>query len=188
MAKAKKVKKAKKPAKTSLKKSAKKTAKKPATKKKKVLAIPKGYNSVTPYLVISGNADAALEFYKKAFKAKEKMRFQMPNKQVMHAELKIGDSMIMLADECPEKGICGPSACHGSPVNMLIYTKKVDEFVKTATKHGAKLLKPVEDMFYGDRTGVIQDPFGHTWTIATHIEDVSIAKMKKRAAEQYGHG
>ncbi len=156
-----------------------------AKKAKKALAIPKGYSSVTPYLVMSGNAAKAIDFYKKAFKAKEKMRFQAPNKQIMHAELKIGDSIVMLADECPEKGIFGPDACQGSPIGMMVYTKKVDDFVKTAVKHGATLLKPVEDMFYGDRTGVIQDPFGHRWTIATHIEDVSVATVKKRAAAMY---
>lgn len=182
MARAKKSVKRKKSAKVSLKKVVKKTA----AKKKKVAAIPKGYNTITPYLIISGQAAKAIDFYKKAFGAKEKMRFEQPNHQVMHAELKIGDSIVMLADECHEKGMQGPSACHGSPVSLLIYTKKVDEFVKTALKHGAELTRPVEDMFYGDRVGVVLDPFGYQWTIATHIEDVTVAQVKKRAAALYG--
>lgn len=170
-----------------VKKPLKKSARKLTAKKKKVLAIPMGYSSITPYLIISGNAAKAIDFYKKAFNAKEKTRFQLPNKKIMHAQLKIGDSIIMLADECHEKNTRGPEACGDSPVGILIYTKKVDDVVKAALKNGATLIRPVEDMFYGDRSGTLQDPFGHKWTIATHIENVTVAKMKKRAAKLHGH-
>jgi len=164
-------------------------AKKSSNKKrrpKKVLIIPKGYHSITPYLVVSQGANA-IEFYKKAFAAKVVMRMDQPNGKVGHAELQIGDAKIMLADICPEKGSRAPESFGGSPVGIHLYIKDVDKVVARAVAAGAKLLRPVENMFYGDRTGSIEDPYGHQWYIATHIEDVSPAEMRKRAAKLFGH-
>lgn len=142
--------------------------------------IPKGYNSVTPYLVIKGAA-AAIEYYKKVFGATEEMRMPAPGGRIGHAELKIGDSHIMLADESPEMGHQSPLQLGTSPVSMLLYVKDVDSTVERAVADGAKVLKPVEDQFYGDRMGFIQDPFGHRWGVATHKEDVSPEEMEERA-------
>lgn len=169
---------------TKLSASGKKTAEKKTIakpKKKKVAPIPKGYNSVTPYLILN-NASKAIEFYKKAFGAKERMRMDY-NGKVGHAELKIGDSLIMLADECPDKSSFSPKS--GACVCIHLYVKDVDAVFKKAVSTGAKVLRPVEDMFYGDRSGGVEDPFGHQWFIATHIEDVTPAKMKKRAKEAF---
>lgn len=168
------------------KKSKRAVAKKAPTKKakKKVLAIPKGYNCITPYLIVNNGAKA-IEYYKKNFGAKEGLRMEQPDGKIGHAELKIGDTKIMLADECPEMDARSPEAFNGSPVSILMYTKNVDAVVELAVKNGAKLLKPVSDMFYGDRCGAIIDPFGHRWVISTHIEDVTPAKMRKRAAELF---
>jgi PhnB protein len=163
----------------------KKLTKKVAVKrKKKVLAIPKGYHSITPYLIIN-NASKAIDFYKKAFGAKEVMRMEHPGGKVGHAELKIGDAIIMLADECQEMNTRSPQAYGGSPVSIYLYVKNVDDIVKTAVSAGATILSPVENMFYGDRSGTLEDPHGHRWHISTHIEDVSAAKMKKRVAELF---
>lgn len=169
----------KKTAKPVLKKSKKSVAKKLVSKpaKKKVAAIPKGYSSVIPYL-ISNHAAKAIDFYKKVFGAKERMRMEH-NKKVGHAELKIGDSLVMLADECPEKGALCPNG--GTGVSIHLYVKNVDAVFEKAVAAGAKIIREVEDMFYGDRNGIIQDPFGHTWCISTHVENVTPAKMKKRA-------
>ena len=145
----------------------------------KVSYIPKGYNSVTPYLIIKGAAEA-IEYYKKVFGATEVMRLPHPSGRIGHAELKIGDSHIMLADEFPEMGHQGPLALGTSPVSMLVYVEDVDSTVQRAVADGAKILKPVEDQFYGDRSGFIQDPFGHLWGVATHVEDVSAAEMEER--------
>ncbi|HSW93226.1 MAG TPA: VOC family protein [Gammaproteobacteria bacterium] len=166
------------------KKSAKKAVRKPVAKKKKVLAIPKGYHSITPYLIVDQAADA-ITFYKKAFGAKELLRMDHPNGKVGHAELKIGDSKMMLADECPEMNAHAPKTQGGSAVSMHLYVKNVDVIVKAAVKAGAKLTRPVTDMFYGDRSGMLEDPFGHVWCVSTHIEDVTPAKVRKRAAEFY---
>lgn len=153
-------------------------------KSKKVLAIPKGYHSITPYLIIN-QAAKAIEFYKKAFGAKEMFRIESSGK-IGHAELKIGDSKIMLADECLEMDAKSPTTVGGSPIGLHFYIKDVDGVVKRAVSAGAKLTRPIEDMFYGDRSGAVEDPFGHRWHISTHIEDVTLAKVKKRAAELYG--
>jgi len=170
--------------KTSLKLK-KKPLKTVAKKRKiKVSFIPKGYNSVTPYLIIN-QAAKAIEFYKKAFGAKEIMRMEKPDGKIGHAELKIGDSKIMLADECPEMGAHSPRAT-GTPVGLHLYVKDVDAVVKKAVASKAKLTRAVENMFYGDRSGALEDPFGHHWYISTHIEDVSKAAMKKRAAQLFG--
>jgi len=146
----------------------------------KVHYIPKGYNSVTPYLVIKGAAKA-IEYYKKVFGATEIMRLPGPGDRIGHAELKIGGSHIMLADEFPEMGHNGPPASGNSSVSVLVYVEDVDSTVQRAVADGAKILKPVEDQFYGDRSGFIQDPFGHRWGVATHKEDVSPEEMEERA-------
>jgi PhnB protein len=151
----------------------------------KVKAIPDGYRAATPYLSVKG-ATRAIEFYKEAFGAREVMRMAQPDGRVGHAELKIGEASIMLADEYPEINFRSPQSIGGTPVNMLIYVQDVDSLVERATAAGAKLLRPVADQFYGDRVGVLEDPFGHCWLFATHIEDVSPEEMRKRAAAQHG--
>lgn len=160
--------------------SAKKASSKRTTKK--VSAVPKGYHNITSYLIVS-RAGEAIGFYKQAFGAKEMMRMELPGGKIAHSELKIGDTIFMLADEHPEKDARSPDSFGGSPITMLLYTKGVDNVVERAIAAGAKLIKPVEDMFYGDRSGVILDPYGYKWHISTHIEDVTPAQMKKRAAE-----
>jgi PhnB protein len=150
-----------------------------------VKAIPEGYHTVTAYLIVAGAAEA-LEFYKKAFGAEEVMRMAGPDGKVGHAEIRIGDSRVMLADEHPAMGAKGPRAFGGSPVSLMIYVKDVDTQVKKAVGAGAKLVRPVDDRFYGDRNGTLEDPFGHSWTIATHIEDVSMEEINRRAAKMMG--
>lgn len=147
----------------------------------KVSHIPDGYNSITPYLVIKGAAEA-IEYYKKVFGATEVVRMDQPGGKVGHAELKIGNSHIMLADENPSMGQGHTSAASigASPVSLYLYLPNVDRVVERAVAAGAKILKPVQDQFYGDRSGFIQDPFGHLWGIATHIEDVAPQEMKER--------
>ena len=147
----------------------------------KVKAIPEGYHSVTPYLIMDGAA-AAIEFYKKAFGAVEVMRMPGPDGRIGHAEIKIGDSNVMLADENLEMNARSPKSVGGSPVSLLLYVEDVDKIVARAVAAGAKLEQPVEDKFYGDRMGGIEDPFGHRWYVGTHIEDVSPEEMKKRMA------
>ena len=142
-----------------------------------VKPIPDGYHSVTPYLIVRGAAQA-IEFYKKAFGATELMRFPGPNGTVAHAELKIGDSPIMLADEGPEHK--SPQSVGESPVGLMIYVEDVDKIFSQAVSAGAKSTRAVEDQFYGDRLGNLTDPFGHKWTIATHKEDVSAQEMERR--------
>ncbi|MFY9560110.1 MAG: VOC family protein [Terriglobales bacterium] len=141
--------------------------------------IPKGYNSITPYLVIKGAAEA-IEYYKKVFGATELYRMPAPGGRIGHAELVIGDSHIMLADESPEMGYRGPSTEGSSPVSLLLYVEDVDSIVERAVAEGAKILQPVQDQFYGDRSGFIQDPFDHLWGVATHKEDVSPEEMEER--------
>jgi PhnB protein len=147
----------------------------------KVSYIPKEYNSVTPYLIVR-DAAKAIEYYKKVFGATETVRMNGPDGKIGHAELKIGNSHIMLADENPSMGAGHASAATvgGSPVSLYVYLPDVDSVVKAAVADGAKILKPVQDQFYGDRNGFIQDPFGHFWGIATHVEDVSPEEMKER--------
>ena len=147
----------------------------------KVKPIPEGYHSVTPYLIVDGAA-AAIDFYKKAFGAVEVMRMPAPGGRIGHAEIKIGDSHVMLADENAEMNARSPKSVGGTPLSLLVYVENVDEVVKRAVAAGAKLDRPVEDKFYGDRMGAIQDPFGHQWYVGTHIEDVTPEEMKKRMA------
>jgi len=143
--------------------------------------IPEGYHTATPYLIIKGAA-RAIEFYKQAFGATELMRFPGPGGAIGHAEIRIGDSPIMLADEAPQMGYRSPQSIGGTPVSLILYVPDVDKVVDRAVKAGAKLERPVSDQFYGDRNGTIHDPFGHVWTIATHKEDVSPEEMQRRAA------
>jgi PhnB protein len=151
----------------------------------KVKPIPEGYHSLTPYLIIKNAADA-IEFYKKAFGATELFRIDQPDGKIGHAEIKIGDSPIMLSDEFPEMGHRGPQSLGGSAVSLMLYVEDVDAVVNRATTAGAKLDRPVEDKFYGDRAGSLTDPFGHIWHIGTHKEDVSPQEMEKRAAAAAG--
>ena len=144
-------------------------------------SIPDGYHNVTPYLIVN-DAAAAIEFYKKAFGATELMRMPKPNGKIGHAEIRIGDSPIMLADEAPEMGARSPRTFGGSPVSIFLYVDDVDTTFARAVNGGARVQRPLADQFYGDRTGGVEDPFGHVWYIATHVEDVSPEEMKKRAA------
>lgn len=145
-----------------------------------VKAKPDGYHSITPYLIVNGAAKA-IEYYQKVFGAIELFRMADPSGTVRHAEIRIGDSVVMLADESPKMGALGPHTIGGSPVSIVLYVENVDEVVSLAVAAGAKLVRPVDDQFYGDRTGGIEDPFGHHWHVATHTEDVSPEEMKRRA-------
>jgi len=149
-----------------------------------VKPIPDGYHSVTPYLICDGAADA-IEYYKKAFGATELFRMDHEGK-VGHAELKIGDSPIMLADEYPQMGYRSPKALGGTPVSIMIYVPDVDTVYQQAIDAGATEVKPLQDQFYGDRSGTLTDPFGHVWTIATHKEDVTMEEMNRRMAAAHG--
>ena len=149
-----------------------------------VNAIPEGYEGVMPYLICK-NAEAAIEFYKRAFGATELFRIGSPG-MVGHAEMKIGNAIFMLADEHPEMGAVSPQTLGESPVGLMVYVEDVDEFAKRAIDAGVEIRRPVEDQFYGDRAGHFKDPFGHKWTFATHKEDVSPEEMNSRAAAMYG--
>ena len=146
-------------------------------------AIPEGYHSVTPYLILSGASDA-IAYYKKALGAEEVLRMEDPGGKVHHAEIKIGDSRIMLADEHPEIQALSPKTVGGSPVSIHLYVEDVDAAVSRAVAAGAKLIRPVADQFYGDRVGGVEDPFGYRWFIATHKEDLSIEEIRRRGAAQ----
>lgn len=146
-----------------------------------VKAIPEGYEAVTPYLIVKGAA-RALDFYAQAFGATELMRYE-DNGKIGHAEIRIGKGILMLADEHPERGFTAPQPGDSSAVSLMLYVQDVDAVVAKAEKAGATVERPVEDQFYGDRTGGIIDPFGHRWYIATHIEDVSPEEMAEREAK-----
>jgi len=148
----------------------------------KTKAIPDGYHTVTPYLVIK-DAAKALEFYKEAFGATELVRMPTPDGKVMHAEIRIGDSLIMMADECPDWNALGPLTLGGTTVSIMLYVEDVDTVVNRAVAGGAKVLMPVADQFWGDRMGTLVDPFGHKWSVATHKEDVTPEEIKKRAKD-----
>ena len=145
-----------------------------------VKPIPDGYHSLTPYLVVDGAAEA-MEYYKNAFGAVELFRMENQGK-VGHAEMKIGDSPFMLADECAERGYTGPKAHNGTPVSLMIYVEDVDTVYPQAIAAGGTEMRPLENQFYGDRSGTLTDPFGHVWTIATHKEDVTPEEIDKRLA------
>lgn len=144
----------------------------------RVKPIPEGMRSVTPHLVCAGAADA-IEFYKKAFDAVELARMPGPQGKLMHAMIRIGDSAVMLVDEAPEWGMLGPKALKGSPVTIHLYVEDVDATVERAVKAGGKITMPVQEMFWGDRYGTLEDPFGHRWSVGTHIRDVTMEEMQQ---------
>ncbi len=152
-----------------------------------VQPIPDGYARVTPYLIVDG-ASAAIDFYTSVLGATERMRMPAPEDKVGHAELEIGDSVIMLADEAPEMDARGPRAVGGTPVSLHVYVEDVDSVFERAVQAGAKALRPVEDRFYGDRSGGFEDPFGHRWDVASHVEDVPADEMEERAAAAMSAG
>ena len=150
----------------------------------KINPVPAGYHTVTPYISVKGAAKA-LDFYQRAFGAEVLVRMDMPDGRVGHAEIKIGDSFVMLAEEMPERSDAvakSPQTLGGTTFGLMIYLEGVDARFKQALEAGAKVKRPVQDQFYGDRTGTLEDPFGHVWTIGTHVEDVSPEEMKKRMA------
>ena len=145
----------------------------------KVRPVPEGYRTVTPYLTIK-DAARAIEFYRKAFGAQVLINMTGPEGKLMHAEIKIGDSIVMLSDECPEMGSKSPDSLKGTPTMLYLYVDNVDAFFDKAVKAGAKVERKVEDQFYGDRSGTLLDPFGHRWGVATHVEDVSPDELQRR--------
>jgi PhnB protein len=146
---------------------------------------PTGYHTITPYLTVKDCA-AAIKFYEQAFGAVEVMRLEMGPNVIGHAEIKIGECHIMMSDEFPEMGVIGPKTLGGASSFLMIYTEDCDSLISRAVAAGAKLLRAAEDQFYGDRSGQIEDPFGHRWSVSTHIEDVSDDEIKARMAKQYG--
>jgi PhnB protein len=145
-----------------------------------VKPLPPGYPTVTPYLIVRGAAEA-IEFYKRVFGAIERMRLNGPDgKSIAHAELQLGESVLMLADESPALGALSPQSVAGNPISLLIYVENVDEVFGRALAAGAQEIRPVKNQFYGDRSGMLQDPFGHKWSVATHVEDVSSEEMDQR--------
>ena len=160
---------------------------KAAKASKKVSPIPPGYHTVTPYLVCRGASDA-IAFYQKAFGAKERMRMPMPDGKIAHAEIRIGDSLVMLGDESPQMGASAPQTIGGTAVHVFLYVKDVDKVFAQATSAGATTEMPPTDMFWGDRYCKLVDPFGHKWSLATHIEDVSGKEMARRSAEAMSQG
>jgi PhnB protein len=146
---------------------------------------PDGYHDVTPYLIVRGAA-AAITFYERAFGATERMRLPMPGGKLGHAEVQVGDSVVMLADEMPEAGWKAPSSYGGTTVSLLVYVPDVDSAFDRAVGAGATVVRPLENQFYGDRTGTLTDPFGHMWTLATHVEDVSPEEMAARCSKMTG--
>lgn len=152
-----------------------------------VKPIPDGYHTLTPYLIVKGAAEA-IAFYKRAFGASELLRVLGPGGVLMHAEIKIGDSIIMLADEFPQMDALSPKTIGGSPVGLMLYLPNVDEVFQRAIAAGAKELRPLQNQFYGDRSGTVEDPFGHKWTVATHVEDVTPEEIERRMAAMKLHG
>lgn len=152
-----------------------------------VKPIPDGYPRLSPYLSVDGASDA-ITFYTEVFGGTERMRMEAPGGRVGHAEIEIGDSVLMLSDEWPEAGVRAPGAYGGTPVMMSLYVEDVDATVQRALDHGATILRPVEDQFYGDRSGQFTDPWGHRWSVATHVEDVPPDEMERRAAAAMGGG
>jgi len=150
-----------------------------------VKPIPEGYRTLTPYLTIR-NAAAALDFYKQAFDAEERFRMADGAGRISHAEIRIGDSLLMLSDEYPEMGARSPESLGGSPVMLHIYVEDVDTVVARALQAGATLARPVENQFYGDRGGMLVDPFGHKWWVSTHVEDVAPDELERRAKAARG--
>lgn len=158
---------------------------KEATLANEVKPIPDGHEGITPYITVNGAA-RAIDFYKQAFGAVEKMRIPAPNDRVGHAEISIGKANLMLSDEFPEMGAKGPQTIGGSPVLLHLYVENVDEMAKRAEAAGAKVERAPADQFYGDRGALLIDPFGHRWWLATHIEDVPDDELRQRAAKMHG--
>ncbi len=150
-----------------------------------VKPIPEGFHTATPHLVVS-DAAAAIEFYQKAFGAEEVSRMPGPEGKIMHAAIRIGDSPVMLNDEFPDMGTVGPKAIGGTAVTIHLYVKDADAVWDSATKAGAKVVVPIDDMFWGDRYGVIEDPFGHRWSIATHTQDLTPEQVMEGAQKAFG--
>jgi len=146
--------------------------------------IPNGFHAVTPYLTVK-NAREAIDFYKRGFGARERVLMPMPDGKIAHAELQIGDSIIMLGEECPERGAVSPQTLEGSPVGLALYVQDVDQVFERAVRAGASVKESVENKFWGDRSGAVTDPFGHKWMLLTHIEDVPPDEMKKRMAQAF---
>jgi PhnB protein len=151
----------------------------------KVKPVPEGHNTVSPYLIVDGAA-RALDFYKKAFGATELMRFAGPDGRLGHAEVRIGDTVVMLADPHPDHGANPPGKFGGSPVSLHLYVEDVDAVVQRATAAGATIKQPIANQFYGDRNGSVEDPFGHTWHVSTHVEDVSSDELDRRMKAMMG--
>jgi len=178
---------ARKSAKTKARSAKVSKTKAPAKKSKKVLPIPKGYRTITAHLVCR-NAGGAMAFYTKAFGAKARMSMPTPDGKVAHAEMQIGDSLLMIADEMPEMGATAPETIGGSAVHMFLYVKDIDAAFARAVGAGAKADMPPMNMFWGDRYAKLTDPFGHKWSMATHVEDMSPKEMARRGAEAYAKG
>ncbi|GMU33305.1 MAG: VOC family protein [Planctomycetia bacterium] len=153
----------------------------------KVNPIPEGFNSVTPHIVVKG-AKAAMEFYKKAFGAEEVMCIPAPDGSVMHAEIQLGNSRVMIAEENPQMGCQSPKSLGGSPITVHLYVNDVDSVVNQAVKAGATSVMPITDMFWGDRYGMVTDPFGHKWSVATHTEDLTPEQIGERMAKAFAGG
>jgi PhnB protein len=143
--------------------------------------VPDGYHTATPYLILAG-ASEAIEYYKKVFGATELYRLEGPDGKVGHAEIQIGDSRLMMADEHPQMGHKSPRSLNGTPVSIVLYVKDCDAVFKKAVAAGGKVQMELKDQFYGDRSGTLQDPYGHVWTISTHVEDVDPNELERRAA------
>ena len=152
-----------------------------------VKPVPDGYQTVNVYLCVDGAADA-IAFYEQVLRAKERVRIAGPDRKIGHAELELGGSVIMLSDEYPEMNVRGPKALGGTPVTISVYVDDVDATFATAIAAGAREVRPIEDHFYGDRAGQFEDPWGHKWSVATNIEDVSAEEMQRRAAAMFGGG
>lgn len=174
-------------AKTKAKSKIKSSAKAKRVVRKKVSPIPAGYSGVTPYLTVR-DAAGAIEFYKKALGAKVRLRLDMPDGRVGHAELVIANAVLMLSGEFPDMEVWDPQTIGGSPVAIHLYVNDVDRFTARAVAAGIKVLRPVADQFYGDRGGKFEDPYGHIWWVATHKEDVSPREMRRRAAALFAGG
>jgi PhnB protein len=152
----------------------------------KTKPIPEGFHAITPYLVVRGVSEA-IDYYKRAFGAVERYRMASPDgNTIMHAEITIGDSIIMLSDECPEMDSKSPAALQGTPVSIHLYVEDVDEVFERAVREGAKVTMPLENTFWGDRFGALTDPFGHHWSIASHMEDLPPEEIARRGAEKFG--
>lgn len=150
----------------------------------RVKPIPEGYHTITPYLIVKG-AEKAIEFYKKAFDAQLIFLLKSPQGGIGHAELIIGNSHFMLADEFPQMGAVSPQSIGGTPLSLLLYVENVDQFSEKAIDVGMKVIRPIQDQFYGDRSGLFEDPFGHRWSIASRIGDLTHDEIKKRAEKMF---